>query len=325
MATLIGRGATASAAVRSTISTPNGEERLFVNLTQAYDGRPDSPDRRVSFVLPAAHTPKPLSAARRHIKPPDPVPLNSIQAAETSTPTTPQRRISGWGDDVELIEGCKVVWNEDTRPRSTGAGSAGGGTRHGEKGKNDHHTAKEGRPPKDHHPNGSKGQYEPCPNNPALLQRSEARAASGAISPSPQLAITGTRSGSSTRPSSASVHPPHHATPSTHTPHATTTPHHPHPHAHSLHRRTPAAPQPQTDTIVPPTPHPPHHHTPSTTPGAVALPPHHPPGSTRVQTARTNLDRYRIEQIALRRLRFVVENNQAEQEHLAMVDLVEQG
>jgi hypothetical protein len=45
----------------------------------------------------------------------------------------------------------------------------------------------------------------------------------------------------------------------------------------------------------------------------------------RQQTVRTNLDHYRIEQVALRRLRFVVENNQTEPEHLSIVDLVESG
>ncbi|KAJ3410801.1 hypothetical protein HDV05_003230 [Chytridiales sp. JEL 0842] len=41
------------------------------------------------------------------------------------------------------------------------------------------------------------------------------------------------------------------------------------------------------------------------------------------QTVRTNVDHFRIEQVALRRLRFVVEHNQTEPEHLSIVDLVE--
>ncbi|KAJ3042573.1 hypothetical protein HDV00_007107 [Rhizophlyctis rosea] len=45
----------------------------------------------------------------------------------------------------------------------------------------------------------------------------------------------------------------------------------------------------------------------------------------RMQTVRSNIDRFGIEQIALRRLRFVIENNEAEPCHLAMIDLVEQG
>ncbi|KAJ3148161.1 hypothetical protein HK101_002176, partial [Irineochytrium annulatum] len=45
----------------------------------------------------------------------------------------------------------------------------------------------------------------------------------------------------------------------------------------------------------------------------------------RTQTVRTNLDRYRIEQVALRRLRFVIENNEAEPEHISIMDLVEAG
>lgn len=57
-----------------------------------------------------------------------------------------------------------------------------------------------------------------------------------------------------------------------------------------------------------------------TTPQPKTLP--HP--IARMQTVRSNIDRYRIEQIALRRLRFVIENNEAEPDHLAMIDLVEQ-
>ncbi|KAI9004647.1 hypothetical protein BC832DRAFT_592588 [Gaertneriomyces semiglobifer] len=40
------------------------------------------------------------------------------------------------------------------------------------------------------------------------------------------------------------------------------------------------------------------------------------------QSARINLDRYRIEQIALRRLRHVIDSNEVEPEHLEMVDLI---
>ncbi|KAJ3216574.1 hypothetical protein HDU67_009268 [Dinochytrium kinnereticum] len=45
----------------------------------------------------------------------------------------------------------------------------------------------------------------------------------------------------------------------------------------------------------------------------------------KTQTVRTNIDKYRIEQIALRRLRFVIENSQAEPEHLSIMNLVETG
>ncbi|KAJ3018651.1 hypothetical protein HKX48_002757 [Thoreauomyces humboldtii] len=62
--------------------------------------------------------------------------------------------------------------------------------------------------------------------------------------------------------------------------------------------------------------HPHEHHTPI---------PNHAPQFPRVQNARTNLDRYRIEQIALRRLRFVIETRQAEPSHISMIDLVERG
>ncbi|KAJ3186024.1 hypothetical protein HDU85_000938 [Gaertneriomyces sp. JEL0708] len=40
------------------------------------------------------------------------------------------------------------------------------------------------------------------------------------------------------------------------------------------------------------------------------------------QSTRINLDRYRIEQIALRRLRHVIDSNEVEPEHLEMVDLI---
>ncbi|KAJ3092102.1 hypothetical protein HK102_010668 [Quaeritorhiza haematococci] len=49
------------------------------------------------------------------------------------------------------------------------------------------------------------------------------------------------------------------------------------------------------------------------------------PGVLKLHGVRQNLDRCRIEQIALRRLRYVIENNDAEPQHLAMVDLLEQG
>ncbi|KAI8833721.1 hypothetical protein BC829DRAFT_407719 [Chytridium lagenaria] len=45
----------------------------------------------------------------------------------------------------------------------------------------------------------------------------------------------------------------------------------------------------------------------------------------KTQSVRTNIDKYRIEQIALRRLRFVIENSQAEPEHLSIMKLVEAG
>ncbi|KAL2916918.1 hypothetical protein HK105_203697 [Polyrhizophydium stewartii] len=49
-----------------------------------------------------------------------------------------------------------------------------------------------------------------------------------------------------------------------------------------------------------------------------------PPSLIKMQTVRTNLDRFRIEQIALRRLRYVIEHNEAEHDHLAVVQLLEQ-
>ncbi|KAJ1328773.1 hypothetical protein BSLG_010004 [Batrachochytrium salamandrivorans] len=44
----------------------------------------------------------------------------------------------------------------------------------------------------------------------------------------------------------------------------------------------------------------------------------------KMQTARTHLDRFRIEQIALRRLRHVIENKQADSSHLEVIHLLEQ-
>ena len=43
------------------------------------------------------------------------------------------------------------------------------------------------------------------------------------------------------------------------------------------------------------------------------------------QSVRSNIDRFKIEQVALRRLRFIVENNEADPSHLPIVDLVEAG
>ncbi|KAJ3141959.1 hypothetical protein HK100_004747 [Physocladia obscura] len=49
------------------------------------------------------------------------------------------------------------------------------------------------------------------------------------------------------------------------------------------------------------------------------------PSIVKTQTVRSNLDLFTIEKVALRRLRFVVENNESEVEHLSIVDLVESG
>ncbi|KAJ3058870.1 hypothetical protein HDU98_005062 [Podochytrium sp. JEL0797] len=49
------------------------------------------------------------------------------------------------------------------------------------------------------------------------------------------------------------------------------------------------------------------------------------PAIVRTQTASSNLDGFEIEKVALRRIRFVVENNECDVEHLSMVDLVESG
>ncbi|KAI8593844.1 hypothetical protein BDZ88DRAFT_503553 [Geranomyces variabilis] len=301
-------------------STPTpGEDRLFVNLTQVYDGRPDSPDRKVSFVLPAAHVPKPLSAARRHVKPPDPVPLNSIQAtSRSSSPASAPlsqdetaaqqqiqllhpigRRIHGWGDDSDHGDGWHVMWQHDERSR----GARTEKTRSSDGSKPAPSPARTAAQ--------TPGHYEPTPNNPSLLQRasSSARHVPNPPATAPSLTIT------NSRPTSASINGP------THPPTKISPPPPPSAPASTIpHYATPFH-LPPPSTIVPPTPAPPHHHTPTTP----ALTPATPHGFPRVQTARTNLDRYRIEQIALRRLRFVVENDQAEPEHLAMVDLVEQG
>ncbi|KAI9345348.1 hypothetical protein BDR26DRAFT_856798 [Obelidium mucronatum] len=49
------------------------------------------------------------------------------------------------------------------------------------------------------------------------------------------------------------------------------------------------------------------------------------PTIVRTQTVRSNLDSFSIEKVALRRLRFVVENNECDVEHLSLVDLIEAG
>jgi hypothetical protein len=57
------------------------------------------------------------------------------------------------------------------------------------------------------------------------------------------------------------------------------------------------------------------------------LPPPIPSRSraTTHQTARANTDKYQLEQVALRRLRFVVEHKEAYPEHLTLIDLITQG
>ncbi|KAI8609031.1 hypothetical protein BC830DRAFT_1152703 [Chytriomyces sp. MP71] len=49
------------------------------------------------------------------------------------------------------------------------------------------------------------------------------------------------------------------------------------------------------------------------------------PSIVKTQTVRSNLDNFNIEKVALRRLRFVVDHNEADVEHLSLVDLVETG
>ncbi|KAJ3007600.1 UNVERIFIED_CONTAM: hypothetical protein HDU68_003423 [Siphonaria sp. JEL0065] len=49
------------------------------------------------------------------------------------------------------------------------------------------------------------------------------------------------------------------------------------------------------------------------------------PTIVKTQTVRCNLDSFSIEKVALRRLRFVVENNECDVEHLSLVDLIEAG
>ncbi|KAJ3022481.1 UNVERIFIED_CONTAM: hypothetical protein HDU68_009127 [Siphonaria sp. JEL0065] len=49
------------------------------------------------------------------------------------------------------------------------------------------------------------------------------------------------------------------------------------------------------------------------------------PTIVKTQTVRCNLDSFSIEKVALRRLRFVVENNESDVEHLSLVDLIEAG
>ncbi|KAI9360409.1 hypothetical protein DFJ73DRAFT_757338 [Zopfochytrium polystomum] len=52
---------------------------------------------------------------------------------------------------------------------------------------------------------------------------------------------------------------------------------------------------------------------------------HVAPTVVRTQTVRSNLDNFRIEQIALRRLRFIIDHDEAKPEHLSIVDLVQKG
>ncbi|KAJ3223898.1 hypothetical protein HK099_000559 [Clydaea vesicula] len=49
------------------------------------------------------------------------------------------------------------------------------------------------------------------------------------------------------------------------------------------------------------------------------------PGVVKTPSCRNHIDKYNIEQIALRRLRFIIESNQAKIEHLSLIDLIENG
>jgi hypothetical protein len=50
-----------------------------------------------------------------------------------------------------------------------------------------------------------------------------------------------------------------------------------------------------------------------------------PPGAIKLNGCRSHLDKCNIEQITLRRLRFVIESNQAVAQHLSLLDLIENG
>jgi hypothetical protein len=50
-----------------------------------------------------------------------------------------------------------------------------------------------------------------------------------------------------------------------------------------------------------------------------------PPGAIKLNGCRSHLDKCNIEQITLRRLRFVIESNEAVTQHLSLLDLIENG
>ena len=49
------------------------------------------------------------------------------------------------------------------------------------------------------------------------------------------------------------------------------------------------------------------------------------PGVVKTLSSRTHIDKFKIEQITLRRLRFLIESNHAQSEHLSLIDVIEQG
>ncbi|TPX68111.1 hypothetical protein SpCBS45565_g03340 [Spizellomyces sp. 'palustris'] len=292
-------------------SAAESPERLVVDLTRGVDIRAENVERKVTFQLPSAHVPKPLSAARRHIKPPDPVPLGRIQATiydtgrhqpvpASSTSPVPTRKLLNWGPDDIDVEGSSV-----------------GGGRDKERGR----VAEKKSKQKENHSfdepqsgnvdvevdDSAKSllRFEQVPDNPAVL-----------IKKGTDTENAGTETKSSTRPSPAPSRPTSAKRPLSgrvgqSNPHTRRSPN------QSLPPATSASDDLMMSGVSL-----------SSLPLATEhkLPVTYLPASlTKMQTVRSNIDQYRIEQIALRRLRFVIENNEAEPDHLSMIDLVEQG
>ncbi|KND00241.1 uncharacterized protein SPPG_04573 [Spizellomyces punctatus DAOM BR117] len=298
-------------------SAAESPERLVVDLTRGVDIRAENAERKVTFQLPSAHVPKPLSAARRHIKPPDPVPLGHIQATiydtgrhqpvpASSTSPVPTRKLLNWGPDDIDVEGSGVGGG---RGRLTEKVDGGWKKELKQKSKQkENHSL-------DEPPSGKADvqvddsaksllRFEQVPDNPAVLIKKSTDAENAGTetkstkaSPAPSRPMSAKRplSGRSGQSNSHTRRSPNQSLPS-----ATASSDDPMMSGVSL-SSLPLA----TEHKLPVT--------------------YLPASLTKMQTVRSNIDQYRIEQIALRRLRFVIENNEAEPDHLSMIDLVEQG
>ncbi|KAI8823361.1 uncharacterized protein EV422DRAFT_611397 [Fimicolochytrium jonesii] len=368
-------------------------ERLVVNLTGAFGGT--SAEVKSAISLPSAPTPKPLSAARRHIKPPDPMPLAYVQptialhthsrphtqihpdivtgtarplSARAASPRHP-RTMTGWvpSDPVTVTIETEAPTPQSTKraeslvaplspivvpvaipliPATTFTPSSSSTQRRKSRGDSrpvsaDQESTLTKTPGYERHTGEGDAEagdetaaYQQVPDNPSVFVRGAAgektgigggafgavELGSGRVTPVP-FGSPPTR-----RPSSAR-HPTAFTTHSSRPPSgAPTHPYYFHPHTHYMRSTSTSLAVDPGDSSV------------AGGPGLVDVDADDEstqlgkvyarpmvPALARVQTVRGNLDRYRIEQIALRRLRFVIENNQAEPDHLALIDLVQQG
>ncbi|KAI9102425.1 hypothetical protein DFS34DRAFT_591074 [Phlyctochytrium arcticum] len=341
---------------RGTSNNSPGVELLLANG----DGTSDGIERRVTFQLPPAPTPKPLSAARRHIKPPDPAPLSKVFTtdyrgkAELSHPhyhpvpasssvPIPSRQLINWGpDDIDIagqavgkekIVGRRKGWEVSETARKIGTQFASKENSRGD-GASRPNSAKRDKSGSSSLPNTAINDLlqnlDPVADNPSVYVPKPAT-----LTP-PGVVRSGSASSSRTQPTpgneaSASVAESRIYS-------KVTTP-----RGGSARVRPSTASGVQnlamresqtstsSDSFRPTTAEgdfaPAVHNGPNLMDFTAlhrTLPLTQLPGSlTRTQTVRSNIDRMRIEQIALRRLRYVIESYEAEPEHLAVVDLID--